>query len=300
MHRLKQSIKHKPTTVWHKGAGYTRGAIRVNRSILSVPIRKIVEGEPAAAEQDLVAVEEPLEIVVNGRNVAITMRTPGHDPELAAGFLFTEGILREPPQVIENTGNRVEIRCDAATDLDRLERHFYLSSSCGICGRASIQALESIGCPLLDRDQPRVDESLIPKLPEALRARQSVFDRTGGLHAAAIFDLTGQLLDLKEDVGRHNALDKLIGAAFLKRAVPLDRHVLMLSGRASFELIQKALMAGIAIVAAVGAPSSLAVEAALRYGMTLAGFVRAERFNIYCGETRVSSSSGLPSGRQNS
>jgi len=271
----------------------------VKRSILSVPIRKI-EAESAAAEQDLVAVEEPLEILVNGTNISITMRTPGDDPELAAGFLFTEGILREPPQAIVSNGNRIEIATSAEVDLDRLQRHFYLSSSCGVCGKASIQALESIGCPFLDRERPKIGADLIPRLPEVLRSRQSVFDRTGGLHAAAIFDTAGDLIDLKEDVGRHNALDKLIGATLLRRGLPLEQHVLMLSGRASFELIQKALMAGIAIVAAVGAPSSLAVEAALRYGMTLAGFVRGERFNIYSGEWRISSSCVRPSGSPSS
>ena len=258
----------------------------MKRSIITIPIRRI-EGQASVAEQDLVAVEEPLEIIVNGRNVAITMRTPGHDRELAAGFLFTEGILRQPPQSIVSKGNRVELAVDGEIDLDHLARHFYLSSSCGVCGKASIQALESIGCPFLDRGRPRIDAGLIPKLPEILRARQAVFDRTGGLHAAAVFDLTGQLIDLKEDVGRHNALDKLIGAAFVGGSLPLGDHVLMLSGRASFELIQKALMAGIAVVASVGAPSSLAVEVALRYGMTLAGFVRGEQFNVYCGEGRL-------------
>jgi FdhD protein len=271
----------------------------MKRSIVSVPIRKI-DGAAAAPAQDLLAVEEPLEIIVNGRNVAITMRTPGNDAELACGFLFTEGIFCDPPQEIVNKGNRIEISSSAKIDLDRLERHFYLSSSCGVCGKASIDALESIGCPFLNHDRPRIDANLIEKLPEALRERQSVFDRTGGLHAAAIFDTAGNLVDLREDVGRHNALDKLIGAAFLQSRTPLDAYVLMLSGRASFELIQKALMAGVAIVAAVGAPSSLAVETALRYDMTLCGFVRPGRFNIYCGEGRVNFSSAPPSGSPNS
>lgn len=271
----------------------------MKRSIITVPIQKI-EGASVLSEQDLVAVEEPLEIVVNGRNVAITMRTPGNDRELASGFLFTEGILRHPPQSIESNGNRIEIEVAGEVDLDRLERHFYLSSSCGVCGKASIEALESIGCPFLDRNSPRVDADLIPTLPEVLRARQSVFERTGGLHAAAIFDISGQLIDLREDVGRHNALDKLIGGAFLSGSLPLNKHLLMLSGRASFELIQKALMAGIAIVAAVGAPSSLAVELALKYGMTLAGFVRGSKFNVYCGESRFNFSSAPPSDPPNS
>ena len=258
----------------------------MTRSIITVPIRKI-EATNAVAEQDLVAVEEPLEIVVNGRNLAVTMRTPGHDRELAVGFLFTEGILQNRSQIeaISNQTNRVELTIDAPADFE--ERRFYLTSSCGVCGKASIEALESIGCPFLDRQQPVISRDLIPQLPDALRSRQPVFDHTGGLHAAGLFDTNGTLLYLEEDIGRHNALDKLIGAAVLSGSTPLNKHLLMLSGRAGFELIQKALMAGIAIVASVGAPSSLAVETALRYGMTLAGFVRNGRYNVYSGEERL-------------
>jgi FdhD protein len=258
----------------------------VTRSIITVPIRKI-DATSASSEQDLLAVEEPLEIVVNGRNLAVTMRTPGHDRELAVGFLFTEGILQNRSQIqaISNQTNRVELTVDSPADF--AERRFYLTSSCGVCGKASIEALESIGCPFLDRHQPIIPADLIPRLPDALRSRQPVFNHTGGLHAAALFDTTGQPLYLEEDIGRHNAVDKLIGAAVLNGTTPLNRHILMLSGRAGFELIQKALMAGIAIVAAVGAPSSLAVETALRYGMTLAGFVRNGRYNVYSGEERL-------------
>jgi len=258
----------------------------VTRSIITVPIRKI-DGTTAVSEQDLLAVEEPLEIVVNGRNLAVTMRTPGRDRDLAVGFLFTEGILQNRSQIeaISNQTNRVELTVNSASDF--AERRFYLTSSCGVCGKASIEALESIGCPFLDRQQPIIPANLIPRLPDALRSQQPVFDHTGGLHAAGLFDTTGQLLHLEEDIGRHNAVDKLIGAAVLNGLIPLDRHILMLSGRAGFELIQKALMAGIAIVAAVGAPSSLAVETALRYGMTLAGFVRNGRYNVYSGEERL-------------
>lgn len=263
----------------------------MKRNIITVPIRKVDQGA-VTAEQDLLAVEEPLEIRLGDRNVAITMRTPGNDEELAAGFLFTEGILRDRVDVTrislgEKNQVTVELRDESGVDLERLERHFYVSSSCGVCGKASIQAVEAIGCPVLARNSPRIDAALIHSLPEKLRARQMVFDRTGGLHAAALFDATGGLLNVREDVGRHNAVDKLIGAAFLKGEVPLADHVLMVSGRASFELVQKALMAGIAVMAAVGAPSSLAVELALRYGMTLIGFVRDQRFNIYSGAGRV-------------
>lgn len=263
----------------------------MKRNIITVPIRKLEEGS-VTFEQDLLAVEEPLEIRLGERNVAITMRTPGNDEELALGFLFTEGILRDRNQVAEVAiGDRnrviVTLRDESGVDFERLERNFYVSSSCGVCGKASIQAVEAIGCPILTRNAARIDAGIIHALPEKLRANQRVFDRTGGLHAAGIFDNAGQLIDVREDVGRHNALDKLIGAALLKGAVPLENQVLMVSGRVSFELVQKALMASIPVMAAVGAPSSLAVELALRYGMTLIGFVRDRRFNIYSGAARV-------------
>ena len=264
----------------------------MTRNTITVPIRRVA-GASVAAEQDLLAVEEPLQIRVGERNVAITMRTPGNDEELAAGFLFTEGILQSAGQIGTITTGplrnhvTVSLADGADVDLERLDRHFYLSSSCGVCGKTSIEALETIGCPFLPRDRPLVDPAAVHRLPEVLRARQMVFDRTGGLHAAALFDPSGQLLDLREDVGRHNAVDKLIGSFFLKSAVPLNDHLLMVSGRTSFELLQKALMAGIAVLVAVGAPSSLAVELALRFGMTLLGFVREHRFNVYSGEWRL-------------
>jgi FdhD protein len=221
------------------------------------------------------------------------MRTPGDDRELAAGFLFTEGILRSREQIgeiVEPAPNVVSIalKGGAEVDLDRLERHFYVSSSCGVCGKASIQAIEQTGCTAPPRGHPQVDAVVVRGLPEALRATQPNFDRTGGLHAAGLFDAEGRKIAVREDVGRHNAVDKLIGAEFLEDRVPLNSHILMLSGRVSFELVQKALMAGIPLIAAVGAPSSLAVELALRYEITLMGFVREGRFNIYSGETRIS------------
>ncbi|HLW76873.1 MAG TPA: formate dehydrogenase accessory sulfurtransferase FdhD [Bryobacteraceae bacterium] len=259
------------------------------RRIITVPVRK-VEGASDTAADDLLAVEEPLEIRIRGRSVAITMRTPGNDEELAAGFLFTEGIVGEHTSItrIAMAGrNVVEVETGGEIDLEKLDRHSYISSSCGVCGKASIQSLEAAGAISPLRDRPKISRETIHRLPVALRERQSIFDRTGGLHAAALFDASGALLEVREDVGRHNAVDKLIGAALLGGEIPLHDRILMLSGRMSFELVQKSAMARIAVIAAVGAPSSLAVETALRFGITLAGFVRADRFNIYCGEWRI-------------
>jgi FdhD protein len=272
----------------------------VNRSILTVPVQK-VEGDSSAPVQDLLAVEEPLEIRLGDKTVSITMRTPGSDFELAAGFLFTEGILRDRDQIREihwskpvngnprQAGNSVtvELNSGVEVDLDRLERHFYTTSSCGVCGKASIEAIEMQGCPVLPRNSPVVALAAIHNLPETLRREQAVFERTGGLHAAALFSPDGKLQLLREDVGRHNAVDKLIGAEMLAGHTPLGQRLLLVSGRASFELVQKALMAGIPILAAVGAPSSLAVETAQRFHLTLLGFVRDGRFNIYSGASRI-------------
>jgi len=271
----------------------------VDRSILTVPVQKI-EGESSRPFQDLLAIEEPLEISIGEKPVSVTMRTPGHDFDLAVGFLFTEGILQSAHQIASvgrspGNGNprqtansvNVEMTPGAEVDFDRLQRNFYTTSSCGVCGKASIAAIESLGCPVLPRDSPVVDSSVIHQLPDALRREQSTFDRTGGLHAAGLFDSTGHLLVLREDVGRHNAVDKVIGAEVLQNHTPLHDRLLLVSGRASFELVQKALMAGIPILAAVGAPSSLAVETAQRFNMTLLGFVRDGRFNIYSGASRI-------------
>jgi FdhD protein len=251
-----------------------------------------VENGSSSTGQDVLAVEEPLEIKLGSRSVSITMRTPGNDKELAAGFLFTEGILRDRNQIsgIYIVGeNRVcvSLTDGVELDLERLDRHFYMSSSCGVCGKTSIQALKTVGCPVILADRPSIDPALIYRMPEMLRSSQQVFDRTGGLHAAGLFHSDGTLLDSREDVGRHNAVDKLIGAAFLTGRLPLSDYLLMLSGRASFELVQKALMAGIGAIVAVGAPSSLAVEMARKYGVTLIGFARGERFNVYSGEFRL-------------
>ena len=271
-------------------------------------VHRVKQGGEIIVEQDALAVEEPLEIrlgfiesgVVKHKSVSITMRTPGDDFELAAGFLFTEGIIKSLEQikqikhcgvpakggVYDNTV-RVDLRVDVVIDFKKLERHFYTSSSCGVCGKTSIEALQTGVCSLAENANSTFAAETIHRLPEVLRARQNVFDRTGGLHAAALFNTNGEMISLREDVGRHNAVDKLIGARFLAGETPLSDKLLLVSGRASFELVQKALMAGIPILAAVGAPSSLAVELAREYGMTVLGFVRDNRFNIYCGAQRV-------------
>ena len=255
---------------------------------------------------DVLAVEEPLEIRLgfpeNGKRVhkaiSITMRTPGDDLELAAGFLFTEGILHDPGQIenIRHCGtspdkklqNTVIVDLVEGTDVDlkRLERNFYTTSSCGVCGKSSIEALHT-GVKRLEDEGRHVTDSVIKSLPAKLREAQLVFDKTGGLHASGLFDTDGELTMMREDVGRHNALDKVIGAKFLAGETPLCNSLLLVSGRVSFELVQKALMAGIPILAAVGAPSSLAVELAREYGMTVVGFVRGDSFNIYCGQQRI-------------
>jgi FdhD protein len=261
----------------------------VKRSILTVPIRR-VEAETSIAAQDLVAVEEPLQIRIGDRDVAITMRTPGQDRELAAGFLFTEGILRSASQIADITTDdrgTVTLQLSEGAGVDFATRNFYVTSSCGVCGKASIEALLESGCPALPHGAPRIAASVIASMPDKLREAQAVFEHTGGLHAAGLFDAAGNLLRVREDVGRHNAVDKLIGWALLEDRLPLHENILMLSGRISFELVQKALMAGIPVVAAVGAPSSLAIETALRFGMTLIGFLRGQRFNVYSGNERL-------------
>ena len=214
------------------------------------------------------------------------------------GFLFTEGVIVSREQVAGvhacGSGNvaRVDLHPGVGVDLSRLERHFYTSSSCGVCGKASLEAVRVCARNRIPESQPVVEAGVIHHLPEALRAAQAVFDRTGGLHASALFDAQGNLLSLREDVGRHNALDKLIGAQFLAGRTPLSEAVLMVSGRASFELVQKAAVAGIPILVAVGAPSSLAVSLAREHGLTVLGFVRQDRFNIYTGPERIRQAAG--------
>ena len=266
----------------------------MNESVISIDVERTRDGITGTA-RDLLAVEEPLEIRVNGRVASVTMRTPGNDDELAAGFLFTEGILQDALSIAAiracGAGNvvRVELDAEAGVDLSRLDRHFYTSSSCGACGKTSLQALETtprwpIAAP---SSSVAVTPALILALPNALREAQTLFASTGGLHASALFDTSGRLLVLREDVGRHNALDKVIGAELLAARLPAHDRVLLVSGRASFELVQKAAMAAIPVLAAIGAPSSLAVDLARRVGMTLIGFVREGRFNVYAGAERV-------------
>ena len=249
---------------------------------------------------DEVAVEEPLDIRVNGRAAGITMRTPGDDFDLAAGILFTEGVVTRRDDITriaygtasngEATANRVEVSLAAEVpDLDRLERASAASSSCGVCGRASI---DDVTARKLTSSEAvfSIDESLLTELPSQLRSSQRVFGRTGGLHAAALFDAEGGMLAIREDIGRHNAVDKVIGAALLAGRVPLSASILVVSGRGGFEIVQKALVAGVPIVASVSAPSSLAVQLAREFNQTLIGFLRGRRFVVYSGDHRVRSS----------
>jgi FdhD protein len=276
-------------------------------ALVTVPVRT-VDGPTRSLQPDQLAVEEPLEITLHygpegqrvRKSLSITMRTPGHDLELAAGFLLTEGLIRDKedlvslrpcgpavgPRQLHNVV-RVELRPHVSLDLKRLERHFHRTSSCGVCGKASLEALDLQAPATLPEQEPLVPSAVIHQLPARLREAQAVFERTGGLHAAALFDAEGGLHALREDVGRHNAVDKLIGAQLLEQRLPLHNRLIFVSGRASFELMQKALMAGAPMLAAVGAPSSLAVDLAQRFRMTLLGFVRESRFNIYCGDWRI-------------
>ncbi|HSI33640.1 MAG: formate dehydrogenase accessory sulfurtransferase FdhD [Phycisphaerae bacterium] len=243
---------------------------------------------------DLLATEEPLEIRVRGRGISVTMRTPGHDDELAAGFLAGEGLVRRPADVLRVTpcarneaGNVVDVLLapDVAVDLAALTRHVFASSSCGLCGRATVDAIRT-RLPPVTADWT-IPASTIAALPAVMRDLQATFDRTGGLHAAALFDTAGQLVVLREDVGRHNAVDKVIGHRLLAGAWPLDRHVLLVSGRTSFEIVQKALAAGIPLVAGVSAPTSLAADFARESGQTLIGFLREGRMNVYSHPRRL-------------
>jgi len=260
---------------------------------------------------DAIAVEEPLEIRVlrdgaqdaagtaTGRALSITMRTPGHDSELALGFLFGEGMLREPADVVDvrpcgPTGNvvRVTVRADLPLDFERVARNFYTTSSCGVCGKASIEAVTASSGIRRVASGLVVRESVLRRMPGALQAAQSGFAATGGMHAVGLFTSDGELLGSREDVGRHNAMDKLVGAALQAGELPWSERVVLLSGRASFELLQKAMMAGVPLVAAIGAPSTLAVELADSAGITLVAFLRSGGCNVYCHSSRVRPTGG--------
>jgi FdhD protein len=254
----------------------------------------------ACAQPDWLAVEEPLEIRVQGPDqdmvrVAVTMRTPGHDPELAVGFLYAEGLIRSGADLLDVSADRpgqtmrpcnvVTVRLAHAFDPAVLQRHFYATSSCGICGKASLEQIAVHCAPVAPG--PVVPRSVLVDLPTTLRSAQPIFEQTGGLHAAGLFDVTGRLILLREDVGRHNAVDKLVGQMVLTGAAPLAEQLLLVSGRTSFEIMQKAAMAQVPIVCGVSAPSSLAVEVAQQFGMTLVGFLRQQGCNVYTHTERI-------------
>ena len=263
-------------------------------------ILTIENGQPQR-KKDVLAAEEPLEILLRAgheqRTIAITMRTPGNDYELAAGFLYNEGIIHTKTEVANMTycvdGNqqeynslRIQLEADSLPKLNQLERHFFTNSACGVCGSTMLDDISERSLPPIPAG-PVVDFSLITSLPDKFRQSQELFEATGGLHAAALFDLNGNLLASREDVGRHNALDKLIGWGLLNDQLPFHNKVLMVSGRASYELLQKSFVAGVPVFCAVSAPSTLAVEVAERFGITLIGFLRGNRFNIYTGIERI-------------
>jgi len=267
------------------------------------PVVRIRLGHEPVRRPDVLAVEEPLEIRLGGTSYAVTMRTPGHDVELAAGFLVSEGVIARGDEFlgaihcggpgtggVENTYNVLDVTLAPGVTPPPPEaaRNFYTTSSCGLCGKASIEAVETVSRYDVAADDAAVTAEALAAFPDRLREQQAVFDKTGGLHAAALFDAdSGELLVLREDVGRHNAVDKVVGWAVLHDRLPLRRTVLQVSGRASFELVQKAVMAGIPMLAAVSAPSSLAVELAAASGLTLVGFLRGESMNVYSGVERV-------------
>jgi len=272
------------------------------KNFVKRPIHR-VNKDGVSLTVDALAAEEPLEIVIAfgelhnriRQSISVTMRTPtDHDFELALGFLFTEGVIGSFEDVIsvryaasqlsetaQTNVVKVDLHTNVNFDSEKLQRHFYTSSSCGVCGKTSMDMVQTTSCFLINKNIPHVKSTILFNLPEKLRAVQSVFEETGGIHAAALFNTEGELLALREDVGRHNALDKLLGWAMQKNLLPLSQHILLVSGRSSFELVQKALMAGIPIVAAVGAPSSLAAQLADENNITLIGFLKNNRFNIY-------------------
>ena len=283
----------------HRRDACATTAAPINMVVKATLLRTTLGRKPNS-ETDSLAVEEPLEIRVQGRSVAVTMRTPGHDRELAAGFLLTEGIIRERRDVVEilhcraatapdNTLN-VFLSSSVKVDFAQLTRHVFATSSCGLCGKASIASVHQHFPPV--KSNVRVAAKTLTRLPAIMRGAQRTFSQTGGLHAAAVFDAKGKLFVLREDVGRHNAVDKVLGFGLLKGKLPFDEHVLLVSGRASFEILQKALAGRFPIVCAVSAPSSLAVDFARESGQTLVGFLRGETMNVYAGAERIGRSAG--------
>lgn len=273
------------------------GRITARKQVVRIRV-----GESRARREDTLAVEEPLEIRVGGSALSITMRTPGHDFDLAAGFLVSEGVISSAEQLVairycagatadgENTFNVLDVTLARGVPLPdpSMERNFYMTSSCGLCGKASIDAVRTLSAHPVAGDPVVVSDEFLITLPDRLREGQDVFEKTGGLHAAALFDAeSGRLLVLREDVGRHNAVDKVIGWALTERMLPLRGTILMVSGRASFELVQKASMAGIPVLAAVSAPSSLAVDLAHETGLTVVGFLRGSSMVVYSGAERI-------------
>ncbi|HEY7672177.1 MAG TPA: formate dehydrogenase accessory sulfurtransferase FdhD [Gammaproteobacteria bacterium] len=277
------------------------------QGLRQVEVQRVAE--ESWTDEDFVATEEPLEIRLSHvgadkarteRSLAITMRTPGNDDELAAGFLLSEGIIKRRADLVSVTtvgppapSGLFNVVCatladHVAVELERLERHFYTSSSCGVCGKASLAAVAVHSQYDVRATAFKIERGVLGALPTKLIAEQSVFERTGGLHASGLFDASGGVLAVREDVGRHNALDKLIGSRLLADGLPLAEFGILVSGRASFELMQKALIAGCPLVAAVGAPSSLAVDLAREFGMTLVGFLKRDRFNVYTRPDRIS------------
>ncbi len=276
-----------------RSQAYNRGMPDRFSVVEAFPIVRY-EGGVRREDRDEVAREEPLEIRVRGRAVSVTMRTPGHDAELALGFLLSEGIIYRQQDVLKvepcdrDDGSNilnVQLSPTVAVDFERLTRHVFASSSCGLCGKATIDAVRT-QFPKIDGDAGMASETLL-SLPQKMRAVQETFARTGGLHAAALFTTSGDLVVLREDVGRHNAVDKVIGDALMKGLLPMGDHALVVSGRTSFEILQKALSAGVPIIAAVSAPSSLAVEFAEESGQTLVGFLREARMNVYANFDRI-------------
>jgi FdhD protein len=271
---------------------------RVTPATVRVSVSRVVSdvgGAAGWADEDVLAVEEPLEIRLGDRSLSITMRTPGNDSELAAGFLFAEGIVSTADQIVaicpSPDGNPsliiVHLTPDAVVKQREHQRGFAITSACGVCGKESLEALQANRCPALTADEFKVEPAVLHGLPDSLRRAQTVFESTGGLHAAALFSAWGELQALREDVGRHNAVDKLIGHALMSGRTPLGDSLMVVSGRASFELVQKALVAGIPVLAAVGAPSSMAVSTARKAGLTLIGFLRNGRFNVYSRPDRL-------------